>query len=127
MGISTSRWDNEGKYYTSHTLQSIFYLYFNLYIWEDKMSKKLLREIWEETPIRFGKYKHKTNGNVAFASRSHVKGREWEIDKGKVQNHPIFRIKVKVVEEGTGNYFFWRSLKNYEFVSELEWEKANEK
>lgn len=82
---------------------------------------KLKREIWDETPFVLGMYKHKKNGKTAIARASKDPKNDWEIDKGKVVNHPIFRnMKQSVSEFGTGNYFFNRSLKDYEYVGHEE-------
>ena len=88
--------------------------------------KKLKRDIWEETPFKLGIYKHKKTGKIAIAKPSEEKNREWEIDKGKTANHPLFRIKVRVTETGIGNFFFNKSLKDYEWVSELKTETLGE-
>lgn len=80
--------------------------------------KKLLRDIWEETPFQSGVWIHKTNNKIAIARPFTEKGCEWEIDQGKVVNHPLFRIKQSVTKTGNGNFFFNRELKNYKFLQE---------
>ena len=88
---------------------------------EKKMKKKLKRGIWEETPFKFGIYKHKKTGKEAVAKpATNNKRYDWEIHKGKKQKHPLFRITFEVYEEGTGNFFFNKSLKDYEFVRDLD-------
>ena len=83
------------------------------------MSKKKTKsEIWDETPFKLGVYKHKKSGKEAVARKAANERYEWEIDKGKTVPHPIFRAQMGLVEEGTGNYFFNKSLKNYEWVKD---------
>lgn len=82
--------------------------------------KKLKRDIWEETPFKFGIYRHKKTGKEAIAKPPREPKYDWEIHKGKKQNHPLFRIKFEVYENGTGNFFFNKSLKDYEWVRDLE-------
>lgn len=80
--------------------------------------KKLKSEIWEETPWKPGVYRNIRTGKLAIATASEKKGEDWEIDKGKIVNHPLFRIKQHVTQYGTGNYFFNRCLKGFEFIQE---------
>lgn len=42
------------------------------------------------------------------------------IDKNKYRNHPIFRWKIPIAERLTGEYFFKKSLKGYEFIGEID-------
>ncbi len=84
------------------------------------MAKKVLkRDIWEATPFVLGTYKHKKNGKTAIAKKPADPKNDWEIYKGKKESHPVFRITQEVHEAGTGNYFFNRSLKDYELVEAL--------
>ena len=82
--------------------------------------KKKVSDIWDETPFRLGKYKHKKSGKLAIARKSRDRDREWEIDKGKRRRHPFFRVTLPVYESGTGNFFFNKSLKDYEWIGELD-------
>lgn len=76
------------------------------------MEKKIPKwKEWEEKPFVFGLYRHKKNGKTAIARKPKDNNNDWEIDKGKKQAHPLFRITQDIVETGTGNYFFNRSLK----------------
>lgn len=85
------------------------------------MTKKILkRDLWDSTPFVLGEYVHKKNGKKAFAIKAKDERNDWEIDKGKVQPHPLFRIRQSVTEVGTGNYFFNKSLKDYELITEME-------
>ena len=56
--------------------------------------RKLKRDIWEETPVKFGVYKHRKNGKEASARPAQNPKYDWEIDKGKVVPHPLFRVKM---------------------------------
>ncbi len=82
------------------------------------MAKIRKSDEWDSTPFVLGEYRHKKNGKMAKAEASTESKYDWAIDKGKVVNHPIFRMKVKMVEQGTGNYFFNKSLKDYELVDD---------
>lgn len=83
------------------------------------MAKKSKWSEWEEKEVRYGHYKNRKTGKLAVAKPRPEGKNGWIIDKGKVKAHPIFRMKVGIVEEGTGNYFFNRSLKDYDWESEL--------
>jgi hypothetical protein len=82
------------------------------------MAKKLLRDIWDETPFKLGVYIHKKTKKIALAHSYTERGCEWSIDQGKTQNHPFFRIKLAVTKTGNGNFFFHRTLKDYDFLQE---------
>jgi hypothetical protein len=72
-----------------------------------------------EDQYKFGVYIHKKKGNFAVAYKPEDKG-DWDIDTGMMKKHPIFRgISVHVVHNGTGDYFFNKVLKNYEYIGEL--------
>jgi hypothetical protein len=84
------------------------------------MGKKKSRyEEYEETPIRYGVYKNRKTGKIAIATKSEESERyDWVIDKGVKKQHPFFRVKLSVVAEGTGNFFFNKDLKNFDFLTE---------
>jgi hypothetical protein len=44
---------------------------------------------------------------------------DWTIDKGKWKAHPILRMMIPVVRQGSGSYFLSKELKDYEFWGEL--------
>lgn len=76
---------------------------------------------WEKTERRYGLYIHKKTGALALAEPPKEEGSfKWTIDKGRIKAHPFFRLKIAMVEEGTGNFFFNKSLNNYEYVEDLE-------
>lgn len=64
-----------------------------------------------------GVYFHEKKG-IALATLQEDK-RAWVIDKNKKVNHPFWRIKHNVVENLTGEYFFEKSLKGYEYIGEF--------
>jgi len=71
----------------------------------------------KELDMKEGVYFHDKKG---FAVASYLKDQGfWEVDKNKTKNHPIFRVKINVVERLTGEYFFSKSLKDYEYIGEL--------
>lgn len=87
------------------------------------MKKKSQWEIFEETPRKYGVYIHTKNGSFAVAEPPKEGSHCWTIDKGRVKAHPIFRCKLAMVEEGTGNFFFNKSLRNYELLEETQEQK----
>ena len=40
-------------------------------------------------------------------------------DTGKIQKHPILRVSWGVVQQGQGEYFFNKAIKNYEYLGEF--------
>jgi len=73
----------------------------------------------EEKEIILGVYFHPQKG-FAIAEEAERDGNfDWKIDKNKKQKHPLFRIDYPVVAKGTGSYFFYKELKNYEYIGEL--------
>lgn len=82
------------------------------------MAKKTKGQEWDEKPFVLGTYKHKKTGKLATARNDSNGKYDWIIDKGKKQKHPFFRLTMPMVEQGTGNYFFNKSLKDYELVVE---------
>jgi hypothetical protein len=70
-----------------------------------------------EKEVVFGVYFHPKKG-LAVASPADDKKNNWKIDKNKKVQHPIFNVKVGLVETGTGSYFFYKSLKGYEYIGE---------
>lgn len=84
------------------------------------MKKKTMSEIWSETPFRLGSYKHRRNGKIAIARKPKESKYDWEIDTGKKQRLPILRGSFPISQVGTGNYFFNKILKDYDFVTDNE-------
>jgi len=72
----------------------------------------------DETPRRYGVWMNKKNGKLAMAIPSEDPKCDWEIDKGLVKPHPLFRIKQTIVAQGTGNFFFNKHLRGYELIDE---------
>ena len=68
--------------------------------------------------FKFGVYWHEKKG-FALAMPSEEKHCDWEIDKDIWKNHPIIRVKMHMVATGTGQHFFDRQLKGYEYWGEL--------
>lgn len=65
-----------------------------------------------------GVYFHPKKG-MAIVEKSEDKSYDWKIDKNKKKRHPLFRFDIPVHEAGTGEYFFIKSLKDYEYIGEL--------
>jgi len=72
----------------------------------------------EEKEIVFGVYFHPKKG-FAIAESSNGPNEEWQIDKNKKKLHPFFRFDVPVLQVGAGNYFFYKLLKDYEYIGEI--------
>jgi hypothetical protein len=73
----------------------------------------------EEKEIILGVYFHPKKG-FAIAEKDDSEDKfDWKIDKNKSQKHPFFRIDYPVVNKGTGSYFFYKDLKDYEYIGEL--------
>lgn len=70
--------------------------------------------------LKLGIYIHKKNGSLAIVTIPEGKDSkfDWNIDKGRTRKHPFFRIKQSIFEEGQGEWFFQKSLKQYEFLNE---------
>ena len=67
--------------------------------------------------MKEGIYFHEKKG-FAIVSLGDDK-RMWVVDKNIKKRHPFLRGTVNVVEELSGDYFFNKSLKGYEYISEL--------
>lgn len=62
-----------------------------------------------------GVYYHDKKGFAVYETD----GQRWTIDKGLMKRHPFLRLKVHIVEQGTGWYFQEKSLKDYHYWGEL--------
>ena len=71
-----------------------------------------------EREIVFGVYFHPKKG-FAIAEPTTENGNKWKIDKNESKPHPLFRVQMSVVQAGTGNYFFNKTLKGYEYIGEF--------
>ena len=74
----------------------------------------------EEREIIFGVYFHPKKG-FAIAEPGREPPHEWEIDKNKHRSYDFFgyKFKLPVYEAGTGSYFFYRSLRGYDYIGEF--------
>jgi hypothetical protein len=74
---------------------------------------------------RYGVYfkplnnKRNSFGVFAIASPATENNLDWKIDKDMWKPHPILRMKMRVVQTGTGEYFFNKALQGFEYVGEL--------
>ena len=73
---------------------------------------------WKIFP--FGVWFHDKKGfAVLYKPEDQDDWAEWTIDKGKYKSHPILRLRISVVREGSGSYFLAKELKGYEYWGEF--------
>ena len=70
-----------------------------------------------ERPRVYGVYVHKSNGKIAIAEGYGDTGLLFKIDKNE-KKRGLFGMH-NVFETGSGNYFFNKSLSNYEYLGEF--------